>query len=51
MSDPEEWLDERLAAAGLRRTGPVTCPHDRPWGAVPTTGGPLWLKAPGAGTC
>lgn len=49
----EEWLDDRLAAAGLRRTGPVTCPHDRPWGTVhtaPTSGGPVWLKAPGPGT-
>jgi hypothetical protein len=53
MSDREEWLDERLAAAGLRRTGEVTCPHDRPWSTVhtaPTTGGPVWLKAPGPGT-
>jgi hypothetical protein len=53
MSDRTEWLDQRLAAAGLRRTGEITCPHDRPWGTVhtaPTTGGPVWLKAPGAGT-
>jgi hypothetical protein len=53
MSDREEWLDDRLAAAGLRRTGEVTCPHDRPWGTVhtaPTTGGPVWLKAPGPAT-
>jgi hypothetical protein len=53
MSDRAEWLDERLAAAGLRRTGEITCPHDRPWGTVhtaPTTGGPVWLKAPGDGT-
>lgn len=53
MNDRETWLDERLAAAGLRRTGEITCPHDRPWGTVhtaPTTGGPVWLKAPGAGT-
>ncbi len=53
MSDRVEWLDERLAAAELRRTGDVTCPHDRPWSTVhtaPTTGGPVWLKAPGPGT-
>ena len=53
MSDRQEWLDERLAAAGLRRTGEITCPHDRPWSTVhtaPTTGGPVWLKAPGPGT-
>jgi hypothetical protein len=48
-----DWIDERLAEAGRRRTGPITCPHDRPWGTVwtaPTTDGPVWLKAPGAGT-
>ncbi|GAB1515859.1 phosphotransferase family protein [Actinophytocola sp. KF-1] len=53
MTDRAEWLDERLAAAGLRRTGEITCPHDRPWSTVhtaPTTGGPVWLKAPGPGT-
>ncbi|MFI7680795.1 phosphotransferase [Actinophytocola sp. NPDC049390] len=53
MSDRAEWLDERLAAAGLRRTGEITCPHDRPWSTVhtaQTTGGPVWLKAPGPGT-
>jgi hypothetical protein len=45
----DDWLDVRLAAVGLRRTGPVTCPHDRPWGTVwtaPTDDGPVWLKAP-----
>jgi len=49
----QTWLDERLAAAGRRRTGPVTCPHDRPWGKVltaPTDDGPVWLKAPGPWT-
>ena len=53
MSDRAEWLDERLAAAGLRRIGEITCPHDRPWSTVhtaQTTGGPVWLKAPGPGT-
>ena len=53
MNDRAEWLDQRLSAAGLRRTGDITCPHDRPWGTVhtaPTTGGPVWLKAPGDGT-
>jgi hypothetical protein len=47
------WLDERLAAVGRRRTGPVTCPHDRPWGRVltaPTADGSVWLKAPAPGT-
>jgi Phosphotransferase enzyme family len=49
VGDREKWLDRRLAEVGMRRTGPVTCPHDRPWGTVhtaPTTGGPVWLKAP-----
>jgi hypothetical protein len=48
----EEWVDDRLAEAGLRRTGELTCVHDRPWATVytaPTTGGPVWLKAPGPG--
>jgi len=47
------WLDERLADAGLARTGKVEQPRIRPWGTVltaPTTGGPVWLKAPGSAT-
>ncbi|WP_020670879.1 phosphotransferase [Amycolatopsis nigrescens] len=47
------WLDERLSAAGIRRTGEVTQPHLQPWGTVlkaPTTRGPFWLKAPGPET-
>ena len=42
------WLDERLAAAGRSRTGPVTQPRVRRWGTVltaPTTGGTVWVKA------
>ena len=42
------WIDERLAVAGLRRTGPVEQPHVRPWATVlraPTTRGTVWLKA------
>jgi Phosphotransferase enzyme family len=42
------WLDDRLADAGLRRTGDVTQPHLRPWSTclrAETTGGPVWLKA------
>jgi hypothetical protein len=48
----EEWVDDRLAEAGLHRTGELTCVHDRPWATVytaPTIGGPVWLKAPGPG--
>ena len=47
------WIDERLAAAGLRRTGDVEQPHVRPWSTVlraPTTAGPVWMKAGGPGT-
>lgn len=47
------WLDDRLAATGSGRTGPVEQPHLREWGTVltaPTTRGPVWLKAPGPET-
>jgi Phosphotransferase enzyme family len=47
------WLDEQLAAAGIRRTGAVEQPHLRPWATAltaPTTAGPVWLKAAGPGT-
>jgi hypothetical protein len=47
------WLDERLAAAGLERTGEVEQPHLRPWATVlraPTSAGAVWLKAASPGT-
>jgi hypothetical protein len=47
------WADEQLAERNLARTGEVEQPHLRAWATVlkiPTTGGPVWLKAPGAGT-
>jgi hypothetical protein len=47
------WLDERLAATGIRRTGRVDQPHLRPWAtalAAPTTAGRVWLKATGPTT-
>lgn len=47
------WLDEQLAAAGIRRTGEVSQPHVRPWATAltaPTTGGAVWMKAAGPGT-
>jgi len=47
------WMDERLAAAGIARTGPVEQPHLRPWTTAlraGTTAGPVWLKAGGPGT-
>ncbi|GAA4262448.1 aminoglycoside phosphotransferase family protein [Dactylosporangium darangshiense] len=43
------WLDERLAAAGRRRTGEVEVPRERPWGTVlrtDTDAGGVWLKMP-----
>lgn len=42
------WLDDRLAEAGIERTGDVEQPRVRPWATVlraPTTRGPVWLKA------
>jgi hypothetical protein len=44
------WADERLAAAGLARTGAVEQPRVRPWATVlriPTSAGAVWLKATG----
>jgi len=47
------WLDERLAGAGIERTGEVEQPHLRPWATVlkaPTSAGTVWLKAAAPGT-
>ncbi|MGB9377966.1 MAG: hypothetical protein WCB04_10695 [Mycobacteriales bacterium] len=47
------WMDERLADAGIRRTGDVEQPRLRPWGTAltaPTSGGRVWFKAPGPKT-
>jgi hypothetical protein len=47
------WLDDRLAEAGLARTGEVEQPRVRPWATLlraPTTQGPVWLKATGRDT-
>lgn len=47
------WLDEHLAAEGITRTGDADQPHLRPWATalrIPTTVGPVWLKATGPGT-
>ncbi|MBM7786345.1 phosphotransferase [Tenggerimyces flavus] len=49
----EAWLDEQLAKAGRQRTGDITQPRVRPWGAIwhaPTDQGDVWLKAPGRRT-
>ncbi len=48
LEEATDWIDEQLAIAGSRRTGPVEQPHLRPWATalrVPTTGGTVWLKA------
>jgi hypothetical protein len=47
------WVDERLAARGLTRTGELVETRRRPWATVmraPTSGGPVWFKAAGSGT-
>jgi hypothetical protein len=49
MSDPEllGWVDERVTATGLRRTGPLATFRERSWACVytvPTDGGTVWLK-------
>lgn len=47
------WADARLAEHDLTRTGEVEQPHLRAWATalrIPTTGGLVWLKAPGGGT-
>ncbi|SMD21592.1 Phosphotransferase enzyme family protein [Kibdelosporangium aridum] len=49
----ESWLDEQLAAQGIRRIGELTQPRVRPWGTVltaPTSAGVIWVKAPGPAT-
>ncbi|SES26069.1 phosphotransferase [Actinokineospora terrae] len=43
-----DWLDERLADAGITRVGPLAERKVRSWAGVftaPTTAGPVWLKA------
>jgi hypothetical protein len=42
------WIDERAAALGLARTGPLRTLHRRPWSLVLRTGtsaGPIFFKA------
>jgi Phosphotransferase enzyme family len=44
------WIDERLAAVGLERSGAVEQPHLRPWSTVlevPTSQGAVFFKATG----
>jgi hypothetical protein len=47
------WIDRRLAAAGIVRTGEVDQSRVRPWSTVlrvPTSAGTVWFKAAGAAT-
>jgi hypothetical protein len=42
------WIDARLDALGLSRTGDIEQPHVEVWSTVlrvPTEGGPVWFKA------
>jgi Phosphotransferase enzyme family len=51
--DALAWVDARLREHGLRRTGEPEQPHLYPWATalrVPTTAGPVWLKASAPGT-
>jgi hypothetical protein len=44
----DAWVDQQLAAAGRRATGPGESERLVPWSAVwrvPTDGGPVWFKA------
>ncbi|HEX2133017.1 MAG TPA: phosphotransferase [Actinophytocola sp.] len=53
MTEVVSWMDDRLAAAGIARTGPVAEHRVRAWGTVltaPTDRGPVWFKAPGPRT-
>jgi hypothetical protein len=48
LSGAHAWIDERLVAAGRRRTGEPDQVHVRPWATVlrvPTDDGPVWFKA------
>jgi hypothetical protein len=52
LAEATLWLDERLAVAGLERTGTVERLRTRPWATIlraETSGGAVWLKACGAG--
>ena len=47
------WMDRRLAAAGIERTGGAEQPRARPWATVlraPTSAGDVWMKAAGTAT-
>jgi hypothetical protein len=48
LASVEAWVDDRLGAAGLTRTGALEQPHIRPWSTVlrvPAGTGAFWFKA------
>jgi hypothetical protein len=48
LAEAASWVDDRLAALGLSRTGNVQQPHVRSWSTVlrvPTSDGAVWFKA------
>lgn len=51
-ADVRQWVAERLAAAGVRRTGDDEQVRAMPWASVvrfPTDAGPVWFKANAVG--
>jgi len=50
LAQAATWVDERLAEAGVTRTGDLEQRSLRPWASVlrvPSSAGPFWLKATG----
>jgi hypothetical protein len=50
IADAATWVDERLAEAGVTRTGEMEQRSLRPWASVlrvPSSAGSVWLKATG----
>lgn len=48
LAQAHAWIEERLDALGLARTGDIEQPHVEVWSTVlrvPTQGGPVWFKA------
>ncbi|MCD4525696.1 phosphotransferase [Nocardioides sp. cx-173] len=48
LAGAHAWIDDRLGALGLIRTGDIEQPHAEVWSTVlrvPTQGGPVWFKA------